>query len=396
MNFLISNFVNNYRERSVRGFEGRDTLTPVDLARNMGGKLFEELPDDPEKLKKMTFVDPACGTGIFGAVVADYLNKRLEPAISDAEERIRHIAREQIWMYDKSLTQVRAAQEVLPDFFEPKIIQRDTLNEEWDMKFDVAIGNPPYNPPSGTKRGGKLYLEFIKKFVEETNHLVFVTPFTFMLRQDKSSLRKKMKNSGLRRIIQNDNDVFPDVNQRTCILQISDNSPDEVYFQRYDVVDGDNKLEEFAVDTEKVNNVSEIPMAPSQEFYNLFSKYWIPEKNSFDIHRGDVDVDQWKVSYEYLTGMDNQLTRENYIRGVEVRNPEWRGHKRNQKVIICDSQEEAKELASYLRSDFVNVMLGMISRGSSLDNWMIEGLPSEIPNLSKSERKTVQSWYDYD
>lgn len=396
MNFLISNFVDNYRERSATGFEGRDTLTPVGLARAMGGKLFEQLPDHPEKLKKMTFVDPACGTGIFGAVVADYLYNGLEPVISDPKERIRHIAREQIWMYDKSLAQVEVARELFPDFFEPKIVQKDTLNEGLPMKFDIAIGNPPYNPPSGTKRGGKLYIKFIDKFLDEADHMVFVVPFTFMLRQDKSSLRRKIKNSGLRSVTQNDNDIFPNVNQRTCILQVTETQNSQIDFQRYDVVSGKNKLEKFSVDAEKVTNVSEIPLAPNREFYNLFSKYWNPEEDILNIQRGDVDVDKWKVSYEYLTGMDNQLTRSKYIRGVEVRSPDWRGHERNQKVILCDSEEGAESLAEYLNSEFVNVMLGMVSRGSSLDNWMIEGLPSEMPNLSESEREVITTWYDYD
>lgn len=175
MGFLISNFVNDYRERSARGFEGRDTLTPVDLARAMGGKLFEQLPDDPEKLKKITFVDPACGTGIFGAVVADYLNKRLEPAISDSEERIRHIVREQIWMYDKSLTQVKAAQELFPDLFKSKIIQKNTLNEEWPMKFDVAIGNPPFQKQVGPDKTEPVWHHFVNKCFESVQESGFIS-----------------------------------------------------------------------------------------------------------------------------------------------------------------------------------------------------------------------------
>lgn len=190
MDFLISNFVNDYRERSARGFEGRDTLTPVDLARAMGGKLFEQLPDDPEKLKKMTFVDPACGTGIFGAVMADYLNKRLEPAISDSEERVRHIAREQIWMYDKSLAQVEVARELFPDFFKSKIIQKDVLNEEWPMKFDVVVGNPPFE---GSDKATKLWIKFYERtfrFVKTDGIHSFVTPNVWTRRPDSQNFSK--------------------------------------------------------------------------------------------------------------------------------------------------------------------------------------------------------------
>lgn len=175
MNLPTTSHVENRRQKCRTAFAGRSTLTPVSLAKAMGGKVFEQLPDDPEKLANMTFVDPACGTGIFGAVVADYLYKRLEPVIPDGEERIRRIVREQIWMYDNSLAQVERARELFPDFFEPKIIQKDTLNEEWPMKFDVAVGNPPFQKQVGPDKTEPVWHHFVSKCFENVKEGGFIS-----------------------------------------------------------------------------------------------------------------------------------------------------------------------------------------------------------------------------
>jgi site-specific DNA-methyltransferase (adenine-specific) len=46
-------------------------------------------------------------------------------------------------MFDKSHCQVERARKLFPDFFEPKILQKDVLKEDI-MDFDVCVGNPPY------------------------------------------------------------------------------------------------------------------------------------------------------------------------------------------------------------------------------------------------------------
>lgn len=168
MDFPTTKVVESRRQKCRTAFAGRSTLMPVDLAKCMVGKVFKRLPDDPEELMNMTFVDPVCGTGIFGAVVADYLYKRFESAIPDPKDRIHHIASEQIWMYDNSLAQVEVARELFPDFFESKIIRKDTLNESLSMKFDVAIGNPPYQENTGSSYAEAIWPDFLSRILDVT------------------------------------------------------------------------------------------------------------------------------------------------------------------------------------------------------------------------------------
>lgn len=183
MDFHLTTKVKNRRSRCQTAFEGRNTLTPPSLAKKMVGRVFEELPSDSEVLAKKTFLDPACGTGIFGAVVFDYLFNGLEDYISDPNDRARHIARSQIWMCDDSLAQVEAARELFPDFFEPKIIERDTLNYDWDMDFDFIGGNPPYEAPQEyeDKKGGGTALwtgitEKMLGLLKEDGYMAFIHP----------------------------------------------------------------------------------------------------------------------------------------------------------------------------------------------------------------------------
>ena len=64
------------------------------------------------------------------------------------------------------------------------MITVDFLEWETDMKFDVIVGNPPYQNTSAKKE--KLWLDFLKKALELSNNVVaFVTPDVWVDGQSK-------------------------------------------------------------------------------------------------------------------------------------------------------------------------------------------------------------------
>jgi len=67
------------------------------------------------------------------------------------------------------------------DYYKMNVYEGDTLKldikKEWGVdKFDVVLGNPPYNTEFVGTRSSPLYHKFIEKFVSVTQYLTFIIP----------------------------------------------------------------------------------------------------------------------------------------------------------------------------------------------------------------------------
>jgi hypothetical protein len=167
--------------------EGTEVITPLALVEEMLDRLPPEVWSDPSK----RFLDPACGMGTFIFAVFGRLMEGLVDAFPDRTERAKHVLERMVWAYDVSeerIDVVRAGFRALGFEHLPcNTYNCDTLLQEFDMKFDVIIGNPPYNPPSIENRGGsgsgnKIWHKFIEKsfeVLEEDGIVAMVTPTTW-------------------------------------------------------------------------------------------------------------------------------------------------------------------------------------------------------------------------
>jgi len=146
-----------------------EVFTPIELV----CKILDKIPEEVWTNPNATFLDPCMGKGTFLLEIVRRLTYIYGYTEDDAKSRvygydirvkyINHLTR-------RGLKNVR---------------HKDFLNEIIKMKFDVILGNPPYqiNSKESNKRAEKLWTKFIGKsdgLLNEGGILSFVTPTSWL------------------------------------------------------------------------------------------------------------------------------------------------------------------------------------------------------------------------
>ena len=210
-----------------------EVFTPPEIANRMLDLLPQELFRNPDT----TFLDPACKSGVFLREIAKRLLKGLEPQISDLQERIDHIFHKQLFgiaiteltsllsrrsvycskypnseysvsKFDDAQGNIRFKRiqhtwkdgkcvfcgatknkyERGNDFetYAYELIHTNEPKETFNMKFDVIIGNPPYQMTFGIEGGNSanaksIYNLFIKQAIKlNPSYICMITPSRWM------------------------------------------------------------------------------------------------------------------------------------------------------------------------------------------------------------------------
>jgi len=147
-NFTIS-------ERQDRG----EVITPESLVEEM----LDKLPQEVFKSETTTFLDPCFGTGSFlkGVVLRLSANGHSTENINSRVFGFEINNK----MFNETKRKFRGI----------SIIKQDFLKTDINMKFDVIVGNPPYQNGSNSMSEA-LWLKFIVKASKLSNKVLFVTP----------------------------------------------------------------------------------------------------------------------------------------------------------------------------------------------------------------------------
>lgn len=179
-------------------------LKPSNTEKKMLGEVFTSLKLVEEMLDKLPvevwsnphlkFLDPANGMGNFPVILVKKLMKGLEEWQPDPELRLKHILENQIYVCELQsknmfiyLQLFDSENKYKLNFHRGSFLDEgfdDVMNEEWGVrKFDLIVGNPPYQDSPKSKisktSGSVLWDKFVNKSItilSNLGYLVFVHP----------------------------------------------------------------------------------------------------------------------------------------------------------------------------------------------------------------------------
>jgi hypothetical protein len=183
-----------------------EVFTPLNLVNEMLDKLPVGVWSNPG----LKWLDPAVGIGNFPILIYERLMKGLEVSFPDKKERSTHIINKMIYVSDICPINISIYKLLMKQT--KNVLVSDFLNPETfkGIKFDVIVGNPPYQKQSSTGKatggGSSLWDKFVVKSLQilhNKGHLSFIHPSAW--RKPESS---KSKNKNLFNLMAKENTIL--------------------------------------------------------------------------------------------------------------------------------------------------------------------------------------------
>lgn len=176
--FIHDNLKPKNVEKKTRG----EVFTPMQLVNEMLDTLPENVWTNPD----LKWLDPAAGIGNFPIAIYMRLMECLKILIPDEEMRRKHILEEMIYMVELDESNVFMMKKIFK--YKLNIFRGSFLDYKTDLRFNIIIGNPPFQSTdiNGNRKAllNNLWSIFINLsfniFLKKDGYLLFITPCSWM------------------------------------------------------------------------------------------------------------------------------------------------------------------------------------------------------------------------
>ena len=191
-----------------------EVMTPLELVKEMLATLPEEVWFNPN----LKWLDPANGTGPYPTMVIYRLMNGLKEWEPNEEKRYKHIVENMIYVCElqpKNMFLYMCAVDpwdiyklnIYTGSFLEKGFEKH-MKEVWNIdKFDIVIGNPPYN--DGNKKN--FYIDFFNggfRVMKSNGILSFITPSRYVIQPEFLDFRMKVQSISKSVLLNNTGRIF--------------------------------------------------------------------------------------------------------------------------------------------------------------------------------------------
>lgn len=362
---------------SLSNSGGSQNITPYNLVKNILNFLPKSFFCNPN----VTFLDPCCGTGTLLLEIMNRLDNGLKTVIPNDDDRRLHILKNQIFSYDIDFVAIQTFKQAIKymwklnvnyDQILYNIKNKDFMEKGINMKFDVIVGNPPYN--NKNSQGGKPWHKFTKKCFELTNnHMLFIVPTSWAYgeKREPKKIRSLVKDN-LSYANLDASKYFPNVGE-------------DISWFLIDKTQKINKTK-VIVDDKEIDHYFEKKLIRQEhkEYYDLYNKIMIKNKTKFDLVSEQTKKEDLvktrnnQFCYEVIYTAANRLWSKKCSKfqnnwKVILNRSGYYFHKQNREkyifktdtamagrltaAVLCNNEKECDNLINYFTSKLIVVLL---------------------------------------
>jgi hypothetical protein len=331
-------------EYKIWGIDDKGNFVDDDESDRIGG-----IPNEIWRNPESTFLDPANGIGNFPVIAfykLDYELKK-QPKFKDANKRRKHIIEKMLYMIelDKGNCQTCRAifKKICPEA-KLNICCKNTLtitdkimeSQFGINRFDIIMGNPPFQDADKSGGKNKLYERFTiysLNLLSPNGLLLFVTPDNLFSGNTSSAYTHILSKFTLLINFNNIQETyFKGIGQSMCYFIISNTSK----YQKHNtiIINNNNEIFETTLKNRSVNPITK--WTKSSEA--LFNKYISSEQNNAIYYRGKSESDYKGGKYTVIYTPDKMLSTNNIdlAPGIGIK-----------KVVLFESKPKSKGVIDF-------------------------------------------------